>query len=310
MLDRLVVVGRRSWAAPALSVLAFTLMACSPEPERRPPAGTGGGGGSGSPSSGTGGSGSPLTGGSTGTTGGSSGSPMTATGGRGGSSGMPGTGGATATGGAPGSMGTGGSSGMVRPPDAGAAMDARGGGAMDAGRADGSAPMRGDAGAGTAAAPVAFAPCAVCHGAAGEGAMLGPEIQHPVRDFATWVIRNGRTHPSYMMPMTAYPEAMLSTADLNQILTFLESPPKPTTGRGLFMDFCANCHGADGRGGVTMRNITIAPANTAAMYITNVRGGHHPGEFSNRAEFMPKWTAAQLSDAEIRLIFAFVTTGM
>jgi hypothetical protein len=28
--------------------------------------------------------------------------------------------------------------------------------------------------------------------------------------------------------------------------------------------------------------------------------------FSNRREFMPSWTAAQLSDAEIRLIFMYV----
>jgi mono/diheme cytochrome c family protein len=87
-------------------------------------------------------------------------------------------------------------------------------------------------------------------------------------------------------------------------------PPKPTTGAALFKDFCANCHGADGKGGVTMRNITSAPANTAAMYLSNVRGGHHPGEFGNRREFMPKWTAAQLTDAEVRLIFNFVVNKM
>jgi mono/diheme cytochrome c family protein len=66
---------------------------------------------------------------------------------------------------------------------------------------------------------------------------------------------------------------------------------------------CANCHGANAKGGVVAHDIST---KSASDFVSNVRAGHHPGEFDNRKEFMPKWTGAQLSDAEIRLIFGYV----
>jgi mono/diheme cytochrome c family protein len=79
--------------------------------------------------------------------------------------------------------------------------------------------------------------------------------------------------------------------------------PKPTTGAGLYKDYCENCHGADALGGITMRPIAAEPVN---VFIMDSRAGHHPGEFANRREYMPKWTAAELSDAELRSIFMYV----
>ena len=132
----------------------------------------------------------------------------------------------------------------------------------------------------------------------------GPDIQHPVVDFSTWVIRNGRVHPDFPDAMPQFTTALLSDADLQSILTFLAACPKPTTGMGLFVDFCANCHGADAAGGVTMRPIATEPMTA---FTTNVRNGHSAGMFSNRREFMPKWTATQITDAEIRLIYTYVS---
>lgn len=42
--------------------------------------------------------------------------------------------------------------------------------------------------------------------------------------------------------------------------------------------------------------------------IQNVRNGHHAGEFDRRTGFMPKWSADELSDAEINLIYDYVDT--
>lgn len=145
--------------------------------------------------------------------------------------------------------------------------------------------------------------CALCHGPRGEGSVNAPEIQHPVRDFATWVVRNGRAHASYPEPMPKFSTGALSNADLEVILAFLSALPKPTTGMGLFKDFCANCHGSDAKGGLAKHSLTSQPVTA---FISNVRAGHHANEFSNRTGYMPKWTTAQLSDTEIRLIFSYV----
>jgi mono/diheme cytochrome c family protein len=186
-------------------------------------------------------------------------------------------------------------------PGSGTRQDASGPGNRDAG-----APGSGDAAVGDAAySPISgFGVCVVCHGPEGQGIPdKGPEIQHPVVDFSTWVVRNGRMRPDYKDPMMKYTVDLVSDAQLQGIFTFLASRPKPTTGKGLYDDYCGSCHGADGKGGVTMRDISSQPVTA---FIADSRAGHHPGEFENRREYMPKWTPAELSDAELRLIFTYV----
>ena len=51
---------------------------------------------------------------------------------------------------------------------------------------------------------------------------------------------------------------------------------------------------------------TALSSEPVNVFIADSRGGHHPGEFENRREYMPKWTPAELSDAELRLIFAYI----
>ncbi|HEY0709080.1 MAG TPA: c-type cytochrome [Polyangia bacterium] len=260
-----------------------------------PPGDSGGttSGGSGG-RTGTGGSAS-GSGGGGGSTGGGSGGGGAAGMNRGGNGG----GGGTSSGGAGGS--TAGSGGSVSGQGGAGGSSARDGASSDA-TTDGGAPD-------TVSVPWAsvpqYAPCSVCHGADGSGTMKGPDIQHPVVDFGTWMVRNGRMHPSYMDPMPMYLPAVISDVQLQAIFAYLAAPPKATTGQALYKDFCANCHGADARGGPTMRNIST---QTAAVFIMHVRSGHHPGEFSNRREYMPKWTATELTDAEIRLISTYVDT--
>lgn len=144
--------------------------------------------------------------------------------------------------------------------------------------------------------------CLTCHGELGVGTDKAREIQHPVRDYATWVVRNGRAGDGFPMPMPAHTVEMLSDEELTAIFDYLDTPPQPTTGQALFHDYCANCHGADANGGPVMHGITM----DAAEIPENVRGGHHPGEFGNRTEFMPAFTTERISDAEVLLIQAYV----
>jgi mono/diheme cytochrome c family protein len=237
--------------------------------------------------------------------------------------GTTGGGGVVGTGGDTGAAGTtvtgaGGSAAGGRGGGTGGTSSGGRGGASSGGRGGASSGGRGGASSGGAGAggtssstggssgdvPAAFVICTPCHGNDGTGVSgKGVDIQHPVVDYSTWVIRNGRVHPDFPEPMPQFTTATLSDAQLQTIFTFLAAFPKPTTGAALFRDFCANCHGANAAGGVTMRPIATEPMTA---FMTNVRNGHSAGMFSNRREFMPKWTATQITDAEIRLIFTYV----
>lgn len=184
----------------------------------------------------------------------------------------------------------------------------KGGGA----NAGGAGAPAGGSGGGGAMDPEAFytTTCSPCHGTRGEGkAMLGPEIQHPVRDFATWVVRNGRMgHPDFKSSvMAGYTEAALPKATLDGIFDWLSTPalPKPTTGEALFKDFCANCHGADGSGGASGEGITNAPKSEIQE---KVREGNGGTQYSKRTGYMPKWSTTELTDAELGLIYDHLQT--
>jgi mono/diheme cytochrome c family protein len=144
--------------------------------------------------------------------------------------------------------------------------------------------------------------CLVCHGERGVGTMLAPDIQHPIRDYATWVVRHGRAVTTFAKPMEVWGPEKLSDADLMLIFDYLDTPPKGTTGQALFKDFCANCHGADAKGGVVKHDITTEVDEIP----TRVRMGAHAGEFQEREEFMPVFSTTILSDAEVQLIRSYV----
>lgn len=169
-------------------------------------------------------------------------------------------------------------------------------------------PSGGSGGGG--ADPLAFyaTACASCHGAKGEGVpMMGPEIQHPVRDYSTWVVRNGRQgHPSFSKSvMAAFNQGALPDATLNAIFDWLSAPglPKPTTGAALYADYCATCHGATGAGGPANHDAKGEPLSKA---LSMVRSGHSLTQFSSRTGYMPKWSAAELTDAEVGLIVDYL----
>lgn len=160
--------------------------------------------------------------------------------------------------------------------------------------------------------------CAPCHGADAKGATdpntgtpMGPDARHPVEDYALWLVRNGSsarmTHEgNYLGPMLPLTEQVLPQDKLEMILAYLSDPtafPQPTTGEDLYMDYCSSCHAADGSGVPTGRPVTNVERQAV---IDDTHNGHHPGEYELAPEFMPQWSNAEISDAELGLIADFI----
>jgi mono/diheme cytochrome c family protein len=151
--------------------------------------------------------------------------------------------------------------------------------------------------------------CSLCHGIQGAGSALAPETQHPVRDYSTWVVRTGlpgkgpgMTYPKPMDPFTA---DMLSDADLMLIFDYLDKAPKPTTAQELYHDYCGNCHGADGKGGPTTRDLT---GNITHDFEDIIRQGTHPGMYDERNEYMSKFDMSWITDEQMQMIKDYIDT--
>lgn len=181
----------------------------------------------------------------------------------------------------------------------GDAAEAPGSGAADAGKGDARS------GDGSVKVETAFSRnCALCHGDDGQGTSAAPQIKSPVVDYATWVVRNGRASTmGFTGAMPVASEAAVPESDLNEIFTYLGSFEKPTDGEGLYVRFCGNCHGADAKGGAVGKGLT---AEKDSDLITMVRKGRGGSDFEKRKDYMPKWTAAEISDAEIKLVGTYV----
>jgi len=178
------------------------------------------------------------------------------------------------------------------------------------GSADGgSPPTIGDGGPSATASKtgeeVFAAVCAVCHGVEGQGTLLGPELQHPVPDYATWVARNGRLSETYPGDMAAYGESLVTDQQLEEIWTWLGSFPQPTTGEGLYEDYCAGCHGSDALGGRVDKRIDDKGANDLGEKVHQGAGGTN---YASAILYMPGWTASEISEGEIALIAEYIAT--
>ncbi len=158
-----------------------------------------------------------------------------------------------------------------------------------------------DAVAGPAPAPEGYTKmgCNGCHGTHGQGAAsLGPEIRHTPATYSNYVVRNGRPS-SFMSP---FPEASLTTAQLAEIQTWLAGQPKPTTGQGLYLDYCANCHGPTGGGGSVPVKASALPTATITATV-RAGAGADPAQ---RGLYMPAFGADILTDAEVTMIAQFL----
>ena len=146
--------------------------------------------------------------------------------------------------------------------------------------------------------------CAICHGVDAQGTMTGYELRHPVREYATWVVRNGRPglefENSAMLPFG--PDAIPDEA-LEEVWDYLDAFPQPLTGEGLYLDYCGNCHGAEADGGSVEQDVTHADRDE--IWET-VREGKHTSELGERNEYMPAFDETVLTDDEIDLIVDYV----
>jgi mono/diheme cytochrome c family protein len=138
--------------------------------------------------------------------------------------------------------------------------------------------------------------------------LLGPEIQHPIREYARWVLRNGLPGAGFKEPMDPWTTITLPDPDMELVLDFLNKLPKPLTGQALYLDYCANCHGADGKGGVSTIDVTTPTA--LAEFNTVVRAGTNPGLFNMRSLYMPAFDQTLVSDAELGLLSDYVTSAL
>jgi mono/diheme cytochrome c family protein len=146
--------------------------------------------------------------------------------------------------------------------------------------------------------------CKLCHGEQGIGSPLAPETQHPVTDYDTWVVRNGRAQTTFPKPMEKWGTDKLSDAQLTLILGYLDQPPQPTTGQALYLDYCGNCHGKDASGGPTMRPLK----NEVSKVLTQARSGKSVGQYQMRHDSMPKFTTMRITDDQLKLIQTAIPT--
>jgi mono/diheme cytochrome c family protein len=164
-----------------------------------------------------------------------------------------------------------------------------------------------DAAAAPQPAPAIYtsATCATCHGVNGEGVQgLAPEIRFTPKDYAVGVVRNGRKTPAGAASgMVAFPTTSLSDADLDSINNWQNSFTKPTTGQGLYLAMCGNCHGpSTPTGGSAPISIKGKSQVEVAMYVRNGNGT----DLSMRATYMPKFDATLLSETELASIVAYL----
>lgn len=147
--------------------------------------------------------------------------------------------------------------------------------------------------------------CMSCHGD-GSGTELAPSILNPSKGYATYVVRTGRNEMGFPNGgMAKLDAATVSDVELNAILDYLETAsPKPTDGAGLYGRYCVNCHGADGRSGRVRKNIVGEAHELPGI----IRNGHGGTSYGLRTSYMPKWTTAEISDAEAALIKSYLPT--
>ena len=149
--------------------------------------------------------------------------------------------------------------------------------------------------------------CAGCHGFDAAGTGRGYGIRLPVQAYAAYVVRNGRPGLTFPGAMPEYSESILSNAQLADLLGYLNSFPKPTTGQEIYNTYCSNCHGLDGQGGVVGSNIWES-RDEFSKFQERIRDGEGGNNYGDRTGYMPAWAEQQISDAEIQLILDYLNT--
>lgn len=149
--------------------------------------------------------------------------------------------------------------------------------------------------------------CGGCHGDDGEGGAAGPQIRSLNHGYAQYVVRFGRGREmGFPGTMPAFSSDEIE--DLEPILVWLDRPPTPQTGLALYARYCGNCHGVDGISGRVGEDTVKEAREGLDEVMEIVREGEGGMDYAARTKFMPAWTSAQLSDANVALIAAYLAS--
>ena len=174
-------------------------------------------------------------------------------------------------------------------------------------------------------------PCRGCHVGGGTGGRVGPSLDEVGARRSSAYIRAmiedpQRVAPSAAMPRVPMPQAMrelviryfadhASGSNTAPITGPANRPSAVAEGKPLYVQWCASCHGADGRGnGPNAKWLAMKPANHAnaarmstraddALYDTIAGGGTVMG----MSPLMPAF-GATLSDAQLRALVTYLRT--
>lgn len=146
--------------------------------------------------------------------------------------------------------------------------------------------------------------CSSCHGDEGVGSEFGPQIQNPVSDYAMYVIRTGRDEMGFSSGMKGFPAENIPDEDMLAIVDFLREAKKPKDGEGLYVRFCANCHGAGAEGGRVDK--ALLGEAEEDEFAETVREGEGDDDYGDREEYMPSYPSSELTDEEVELIRVYV----
>ena len=142
--------------------------------------------------------------------------------------------------------------------------------------------------------------CGACHGDAGRGTALGPNIATDalsLDDFIDYIRRPTGTMPGYT-PETVLDERLTDMhADLARVSGPAEPPGRVETGATLYRQTgCYQCHANEGQGGAQGPRIGPDPLTLARFtwYVRNPSGS------------MPPYTEVVMSNQELADIHAFL----
>lgn len=176
-------------------------------------------------------------------------------------------------------------------------------------------------------------PCLGCHQLGGEGGRIGPDLsslKHRLQeDYVYRIIKN----PRRLIPEGIMPQIAMPQAQLDLIVSYLLQQELPRTGqpylsltdnepffyqgpeknRGLYVKYCAACHGPEGNGdGYNAQFLPAAPTkHSEAAYMstrpddTLFDGIYAGGYILNKSRLMPSW-GFTLAYEDIRGLVAYL----
>ena len=109
--------------------------------------------------------------------------------------------------------------------------------------------------------------------------------------------------------MPAYDEEIVSNQQMNEMLNYLYSFPKPETGKELYFYYCQNCHGVRGYGGVSGEDIGTESYKSLRKYTRRGKHREAMGQLWRRDEYMPSWSSGEISDEDIEKIGNYLRFG-